>query len=121
MDHGEFAEVMRGRTKQLAIRVIRMYGRLAKSDEIRIIGKQLMRSSTSVAANYRAACRARSKAEFFAKLSITIEEADETLFWIELLEETALIPVARLSGLKQETTAILSILAKARKKMRINE
>ena len=92
-----------------------MYEQLRKTDSVRIIGKQLIRSSTSSAANYRAACRARSKAEFFAKMSIVVEEADETVFWLELLEESQLVTADRLASLKQEATEILSIMAKARK------
>ena len=101
--------------KQLAIRIIKMYEQLHKTDSIRIIGKQLVRSCTSTAANYRAACRARSKAEFFSKMSIVVEEADETVFWLELLEEGDLVPASRLAALKQEASEILRIVAKARK------
>ena len=101
--------------KKLAIRIIKMYEQLRKTDSVRIIGKQLIRASTSLAANYRAACRARSKAEFFAKMSIVVEEADETLFWLEMLEEAELVPASKLTHLKQEATEILSIVAKARK------
>lgn len=75
----------------------------------------LLRSSTSMAANYRAACRARSSKEFFAKLSIVVEETDETLFWLEVLEEAEMITAEKLTFLKAETTEILKILAKARK------
>jgi len=75
----------------------------------------LLRSATSVAANYRAACRARSSAEFYAKISIVIEEADETLFWLELLAESGATTEASVAHLKKEATAILSVMAKARK------
>lgn len=101
--------------KKLAIRIIKMYEQLRKTDSVRIIGKQLIKASTSSAANYRAACRARSKAEFFAKMSIVVEEADETVFWLEVLEEAYLVPAPRLTALEQEATEILSIVAKARK------
>jgi|GEM_PF-5122938 len=77
------ARELQDRTKQLAVRIIRMFRALPKTDEARVIGKQLLRSGTSVAANYRAACRARSKAEFAAKISIVLEEIDETVFWME--------------------------------------
>lgn len=80
MEKEKFNELMRRRTKQLSIRIIQWYKRLPKSDEISIIGRQLIKSSTSTAANYRAVCRARSKAEFFSKLCIVVEEADETVF-----------------------------------------
>ena len=91
-----FNEDLRERTKIFAVRIIKMYSILKKTDEIRIIGKQLLRSGTSVAANFRAVCRARSDKERFAKLSIVVEEADETLFWLEILEETELIEAEKL-------------------------
>jgi four helix bundle protein len=107
-------ELFRNRTKVLAVRIVKMYAKLPKTDEARIIGKQLIRSATSVAANYRAACRGRSKADFFAKLSIEVEEADETLFWLEILEETEIVAATKLVELKAETTELLSVFAKAR-------
>lgn len=88
---------------------------MPKTDEARTTKNQLIRSATSTAANYRAACRARSAAEFHAKISIVIEEADETLFWFEILEETSILPPPVLMDLKKEATEILSIMAKARK------
>ena len=115
MDKNTFVKELQDRMKKLAIRIIKMYEKLRKTDSVRIIGKQLIRASTSSAANYRAACRARSKAEFFAKMSIVVEEADETLFWLEMLEEAELVPAAKLIHLKKEATEILSIVAKARK------
>jgi len=113
-----FVEQLKDRTKKLAIEIIRLYGKQRKTDEIRIMGKQLIRSVTSVAANYRAACRARSRAEFFAKMSIVVEEADETLFWLELFEESRLVPSVEIYQLKQESIEILSIMAKARKNIK---
>jgi four helix bundle protein len=89
-----------------------------KSDEIRIIAKQLLRAASSVGANYRAACRSRSDAEFYAKLSIVVEEADESLFWLEILEESILMQTDRLIRLKSEATEILSVVAKARSTMK---
>ena len=115
MDKAIFIKELQHRMKQLAIRIIKMYEQLRKTDSVRIIGKQLIRSGTSSAANYRAACRARSKAEFFAKMSIVVEEADETVFWLELLEDANLVDASGLTSLKQEATEILSIVAKARK------
>lgn len=107
-------EQFRNRTKSLAVRIVKMYVQLPKTDEARIIGKQLIRSATSSAANYRAACRGRSKAEFFAKMSIVVEEVDETLFWLEMLEETEIIAASKLIELKKEATELLSVFAKAR-------
>lgn len=115
MDKIEFIQSIRNRTKAFAVKIIWKYGKWPKNDEIRIIGKQLIRSSTSVAANYRAVCRARSKAEFFAKLCIVVEEADESLFWLEVLEEADLVKAEELQELKNEITELLSILAKSRK------
>ena len=80
-----------------------------------------MRSATSVAANYRAACRARSTREFFAKISIVIEEADETLFWLELLEETNIISPEKLSLLKSDISEVLKITATDRKNTKISK
>jgi four helix bundle protein len=80
-------EILRERTKQFAIQIVRLVRIFPKNEEARIIGRQLMRSSTSVAANYRAVCRARSKAEFIAKICIVVEEADETVFWLEMITE----------------------------------
>ena len=77
-------EQLKARTKQFAIRIVRVFKGLPKNDEARIIGKQLLRAGTSVAANYRAVCRSRSKAEFISKMSVVVEEADETAFWLEL-------------------------------------
>jgi four helix bundle protein len=111
----EFIEQFKSRTKLFALRVIKLYQALPKTEEARIIGKQLLRSSTSVAANYRAVNRARSKAEYIAKLGIVVEEADESLFWIELLIESNIMEEKKMIDIKKEATEILSILAKARK------
>src|ERR1700690_3788408 len=81
------SEALKPLTKDFALRILRLYRSLPRTDEARILGKQLLRSSTSIGANYRAACRGRSRAEFIAKLGIVLEEADETVFWLELLQE----------------------------------
>lgn len=111
----DFVEQFRKRTKKLAIDTIKFSQSLPRIEEAIIMKRQLLRSVTSVGANYRAACRARSAAEFHAKLSIVIEEADETLFWLELLEESETTTKASVAGLMKETTEIVSVLAKARK------
>lgn len=90
------------RTKHLALRVIKLVEVLPNTMVANVIGKQLLRSATSVGANYRAACRAKSKADMIAKLSIVEEEGDETLYWLELLVEADLIPETRLSDLMDE-------------------
>jgi len=81
-------EQMKARTKEFAKQVIYLCRDLPRSQEGRLIGGQVFRSGTSVGANYRAACRGRSKADFMSKLGIALEEADETLFWLEILSET---------------------------------
>ena len=84
-------ELLRARTKQFAIRIAKLFKRLPKTEEARIIGKQVLRAGTSVAANYRAACRARSHAEFISKMGTVVEEADETVFWLELLVDVGTV------------------------------
>ena len=110
-----FIEAFKKRTMQLAVDVIKFYKGLPNTEEARITGKQLIRCATSVAANYRAACRARSKAEFYAKISITIEECDETLFWLELIAAAEICTKPGIESLKLETTEILMVLSRARK------
>jgi len=112
-----FAEQIRTRTKQFTVDIINLYQQLPRTTEAQIIGKQLLRSGLSVGANYRAVCRARSKAEFYAKISIVIEEADESLFWMEILIETKVIKQEILSLLMDEGQQILKILSAARKTM----
>ncbi len=104
-------EQLRERTKQFALRIVRLFRSLPKSDEARILGRQVLRSGTSVAANYRAICRARSKAEFVAKIGTVVEEADETVFWLELLVETGTVPKVRMQDLLAEANELLAIFA----------
>ena len=111
-------EQLRERTKQFAIRVVRLFRSLPKSDEARIMGKQVLRAGTSVAANYRAVCRARSRAEFISKVGVTVEEADETVFWLELLVETGIVPKDRMQGLLAEANELLAILAASQRTAR---
>ena len=111
-------ELLKFRTKQMSLRVIRLYQNLPKNGESQVIGKQLLRCATSVAANYRAVARARSDAEKFSKISIVVEEADETLFWLELLTDAGIVPNTRLSDLYKECEEILKILSSARKNMK---
>jgi len=115
MEKVEFVQLMQRRTKDMALRVIRLFRSLPKTDEARIIGRQLLRSATSVAANYRAVCRARSQAEYFAKLSIVVEETDETLFWMELIVEADIVSTTKIQNLMTETTELLAIFSTARK------
>ena len=115
------ADILKLRTKNFAVEIVKYYRNLPKTEEAKIIGKQLLRSATSVAANYRAVCRARSDAEFFAKLSIVIEEADETLLWLEIIIESELINDDKTKQLYQEALEILSIMAASRKTMKLNK
>ncbi len=114
-DKIEFVQQMQKRTKDFALRSIRLFQALPKTEEARIIGKQYLRSSTSMAANYRAVCRARSQPEFFAKFSIVVEETDESLFWLEIMVEAQILPEPKLAGLITEVTELLAIFASARK------
>ena len=100
----------RQRTKWYALAVIRFYGELSKAQiEVQILGKQLLRSGTSVAANYREASRARSKAEFISKVETCAQEADEALLWLELLNEGCGIQTASLAWLLAETNELIAI------------
>jgi four helix bundle protein len=111
----DFAEMFRTRTKKFVIDNIKFYRTLPKTEEAKIIGRQLLRSSSSVGANYRAACRARSQAEFHSKLSIVIEEADESAFWMEVLIEAEVVNKAELTYLLDEANQILKITSASRK------
>jgi four helix bundle protein len=106
---------MIARTKQFALRIMKLVGALPKNIQGRAIASQLMRSGTSVAANYRAACRSRSKAEFIAKLGTVEEEADESAFWLELIIEGDLLVAAQIQPLLIEAGEIVAITAASRK------
>ena len=108
----------KNRSKQLGVRIIRMVDALPQSRSADVIGRQILRSATSVGANYRAACRARSPADIINKLKIVEEEADETLFWQELLIEAELVPQARLAELIAETDEILAMTVASIKTLR---
>ena len=115
----EFREEFKVRLKQFALRIIKLFQALPKTSEAQIIGKQLLRSGTSVAANYRAACRARSGRDFFSKLSIVVEEADETLFWLELLLDAEMFSEKKLQPIMAESLEILKIVSTARKNTKV--
>jgi four helix bundle protein len=102
-------EQMRSRTKKFTLRVLKMFQALPKIEEARIIGRQVLRSGMSVGANYRAACRARSIKEFISKLNIVTEEADETVFWFEILIDGGIVRERKLAALKQEAEELLAI------------
>jgi four helix bundle protein len=117
-DSSMTADEFRNRTRAFAVRVIKLVEALPGDVVGRELGRQLVRSATSVAANYRAACRARSKAEFAAKIGIAEEEADESLFWLELLCEVGQIKAQRVGGLMREADEIVAMLAASRKRAR---
>lgn len=106
---------LRERTKKFAIRVVRMSRALPNNREANIISNQIIRSATGMAANYRAVGLARSKPEFISKLGVVVEEADETLFWLEFLMEIGVIKAARLDGLRAEAKALVAIFVASRK------
>ena len=106
-------EALKLRTRQFALRVIRMFRALPPSPEARVIGHQLLRSATSAAANYRAACRGRSRADFLAKMGIVVEEADESVFWLELLSDAEIVSREKLRDLMGEANELLAIFAAA--------
>jgi four helix bundle protein len=108
----------KARTKKLGLRVIRLVEALPRSQTTQVIGKQILRSSTSVGANYRAACRAKSTADIINKLKTVEEEADETLYWLEILVEAEIISEARLKDLMQETNEILAMTVASIKTLR---
>src|SRR5256714_15640496 len=105
------SDELKSRTKQFAVRIVKMYRSLPKTEEARIIGRQVLRSGTSVAANYRAVCRARSKAEFISKIGVVVEEPDETVFWLEMLIETKIVSAQKLADLLKEANESLAIFA----------
>ena len=102
MNKLERAKELQQRTKNFAVQIIHAFSALPKLEATRIIGRQFLRSGTSVAANYRAASRARSKAEFIAKLGVVVEEADETLFWLDLLIDSDLVRLEAIEALRIE-------------------
>jgi len=117
----DFAEAFRNRTKKFVVDTIKFVKPLPKSEEAKIIARQLLRSSSSVGANYRAACRARSQAEFHAKLSIVVEEADESVFWMEILIESEISNSSELAALIDEASQTLKIVSASRKTVSTNK
>ncbi len=120
----DLAEQLQRRTKKFALSVLGLFRTLPKTDEARIIGRQVLRSATSVGANYRAACRSRSAKEFISRLSVVVEESDETAYWFELLIEGKIMPRQELLPVIGEADELLRIFsaslrtAKARAKRR---
>jgi four helix bundle protein len=117
MDEREFKD----RTKKLALRIIKMVGTLPRSHASDVIGRQLLRSATSVGANYRAACRVKSSADVISKLSIVEGEADESLYWMELLVEAELVSEAKLVNLMGEMNEIVAMTVASIKTLRSHQ
>ena len=107
----ERVKELQDRTKRFAVAVVRFFSRPPKTEATRVIGRQLLRAGTSVAANYRAACHTRSAADFISKISIVLEEADETLFWLELLVDADIIESRLTLRLSAECHELLKIFS----------
>ena len=117
MKQEDFNELFRQRTKKLALEIIRIVSPLKYSDALGVIRKQLIKASTSVAANFRAVCRARSERERFSKLCIVVEEADETVFWMEMMMDGEMISEILMSPFKNEAEEILKVMAAFKKRL----
>jgi four helix bundle protein len=114
-------EIIKRRTKQIGLEIIKLVDELPNKPSAWEISRQIIRSSTSVGANYRASCRAKSTPDFINKLKIVEEEADETMYWLEILEESKLINSERIEPIKKETDEILSIIVASLKTLREKE
>ena len=112
---------LRERTKQFAIRVVRLFRALPSNQEAQVIGKQLLRCGTSVGANYRAVCRARSRAEFIARLGVVAEEADESVFWLEMIIDTKVLNPKLVEDILKEARELAAIFSASLKTARGNK
>ncbi|MEM6330980.1 MAG: four helix bundle protein [Planctomycetota bacterium] len=101
---------LKQRTKSFAVRIVRLYAALPKETAAQVIGKQLLRSGTSVGAHYRESQRSRSSAEFVSKAEVALQELEESDYWIDLLVECEIVPAKRLAELKQEINELLAML-----------
>ena len=102
-------EELRDRTKAFAIRIVKLYRLLPRTADSQVVGKQLLRCGTSVAANYRAASRGRSRAEWIAKFGLVVEEADETVFWLEMLSDCGIVSTQRCEDILKEARELSAI------------
>ena len=109
---------LKGRTKEFALRVLKLAEALPRTNAGRVLGGQVTRSATSVAANYRAVCRAKSRADFISKLGTVEEEADETGFWLELITDAELLPPVKVAALRQEADELTAIFVRSLKTVR---
>jgi four helix bundle protein len=114
-------EDLRLRTKEFALRIIRIFGALPKTDVARVLGRQVLRSSTSVGANYREAYRARSGSEFISKVGDCLKELEETDYWLELLVDSGTASSRKMAALLQETSELLAIFTTISKKTKANQ
>ena len=112
---------LRIRTKTYALRIINLYQTLTKSGEAQVIGKQVLRSETSVGAQYREACRAKSPADFINKMEGSLQELDETSYWLELLVEGEIIPADKLTDMQKETEELIAIFVASVKTAKRNK
>ncbi|MDI6890683.1 MAG: four helix bundle protein [Thermodesulfovibrionales bacterium] len=112
---------LKKRTKQFAIEIIKFVEKLPENRITNVLGRQLLKSGTSVGANYRAACRAKSKADFIAKMGIVEEEADESLYWLELLVDTAIVERDAVNSLMDEANEIVAITISSIRTVRGNK
>lgn len=111
MNNFEFGERMKARSKVFAVQIVKFHKSLPRTDEARVLGRQVLRSGTSVPANYRAVCRAKPKADFISKMGTVVEEADETVLWLDLFEEAEVCPATKLEALKREAGELLRIFS----------
>ena len=108
------ADKLKRRTKQFALRILKLVAALPNSVQGRTVGGQLVRSGTSVGSNYRAVCRSRSRAEFIARIGVVLEEADESAFWLELIIDGQLLPATLVQPVLDEANVLTSIMASSR-------
>lgn len=111
---------LKDKTKKFALRIIKLADNLPQTRTGHVIAKQIVRSATSIGANYRAACRARSKADFISKITIVEEEADETMYWLEIINEASLISSNRLKDLIKEADELVAIFTSSGKTAKLN-
>jgi four helix bundle protein len=107
-------EQLRARTKEFAIRIIHLFQALPNGKEAQVIGYQLLRCGTAIGANYRSACHARSRADFISKIGVVTGEADESVFWLELLSDLGIVKKERMNDLLQEARELTAIFAASR-------
>lgn len=117
----EMTQECKKRTGEFALRIVKLCRALQQTEESGVIGRQILRSGTSVGANYRAVIRARSRPEFISKLGIVVEEIDETVFWLELLVDSGIVPAKRMKSLLAEAGELLAMFAAAQLTARTNK